>query len=217
MNFYPFHIGDYTTHTAHLEPMEDLAYRRLLDAYYLREGSLPADIAEICRITRLRQYAKEVETVLREFFILSNEGWANDRAEKELEKFKTKSEKAKRSAEQRWSSNANAMRTHSEGNATNTNTNTNTRDIEQPSPKADSKVSPPDGVSIQVWADFIKHRRVLKAPITDTAINGFRREAAKAGMSLEQALITSIENNWRGFKAEWIKTPQTSTLMKGVL
>ena len=24
MNFYPFHIGDYVSHTAHLEPMEDL-------------------------------------------------------------------------------------------------------------------------------------------------------------------------------------------------
>ena len=216
MNFYAFHIGDYTTHTAHLEPMEDLAYRRLLDAYYLRDGALPSDILEICRITRLRSYQKEVEAVLKEFFVLSSEGWMNVRAEEEIGKCKEKKDKARRSAEQRWSSNANAMRTHSEGNAPNPNPNPNPIDKEQPSPKSDSKVSPPDGVSIQVWADFIKHRRALKAPITDTAIAGLKREAAKAGMSLEQALTTSIENNWRGFKADWIK-PQTSTLMKGVL
>ena len=41
MNYYPFHLGDYAAHTAHLEPMEDLAYRRMLDAYYLREAPLP--------------------------------------------------------------------------------------------------------------------------------------------------------------------------------
>lgn len=76
----------------------------------------------------------------------------------------------------------------------------------------------PDGVSTKVWRDFVKHRKALKASVTETAINGFRREAAKAGMSLEQALITSIENNWRGFKAEWIKPSNSvSTLMKGVL
>ena len=37
MNYYPFHLGDYAARTAHLEPMEDLAYRRLLDLYYLGE------------------------------------------------------------------------------------------------------------------------------------------------------------------------------------
>ncbi|RPP48164.1 hypothetical protein IPC1156_32430, partial [Pseudomonas aeruginosa] len=37
MNFYPFHPGDYMLRTAHLEPLEDLAYRRLLDLYYVGE------------------------------------------------------------------------------------------------------------------------------------------------------------------------------------
>lgn len=31
MNYYPFHIGDYLTETAHLSWLEDCAYRRLLD------------------------------------------------------------------------------------------------------------------------------------------------------------------------------------------
>ena len=37
MHFYSFNIGDYASHTRHLTPMEDLAYRRLLDIYYLHE------------------------------------------------------------------------------------------------------------------------------------------------------------------------------------
>ena len=42
MNYYPFHIGDYASHTRHLTLMEDLAYRRLLDLYYLHERPLNA-------------------------------------------------------------------------------------------------------------------------------------------------------------------------------
>ena len=34
MNFYPFHVGDYTLRTAHLDPLEDLAYRRLMAQYH---------------------------------------------------------------------------------------------------------------------------------------------------------------------------------------
>lgn len=65
-------------------------------------------------------------------------------------------------------------------------------------------VSPPEGVSIKVWADFLKLRKTLKAPITDTAMDGIRREAEKVGCTLEQALVTCVERSWRGFKAEWV-------------
>lgn len=79
------------------------------------------------------------------------------------------------------------------------------------------KVSPPEGVSINVWADFLKYRRLLKAPVTDTAVAGFKREAEKAGISLEQALVTTIENNWRGFKAEWLKDKPTDNKFAGAI
>jgi len=36
MHYYQFNIGDYASHTRHLSDLEDLAYRRLLDAYYLQ-------------------------------------------------------------------------------------------------------------------------------------------------------------------------------------
>jgi len=35
--WYKFHLGDYITHTTHLSDAEDLAYRRLLDLYYMSE------------------------------------------------------------------------------------------------------------------------------------------------------------------------------------
>jgi uncharacterized protein YdaU (DUF1376 family) len=99
LNYYPFNVGDYAAHTAHLEPMEDLAYRRLLDQYYLREGPLPADIQATAKLVRMRSMAADVEAVLREFFTLTDEGWRHSRCDAEVEKMQDKQAKARASAE----------------------------------------------------------------------------------------------------------------------
>ena len=63
---------------------------------------------------------------------------------------------------------------------------------------------PPDGVLSSVWDDFQKLRRAKKAPLTDTAIDGIRREADKAGMPLGDALAMCCERGWTAFKADWL-------------
>lgn len=60
------------------------------------------------------------------------------------------------------------------------------------------------GVASQVVADFRKLRQAKKAAITQTAVDGIKREADKAGYTLEQALKTCCERGWTGFKAEWV-------------
>lgn len=130
MNYYEHHLGDYLRDTAHLSMIEDAAYRRLLDAYYIRERALPADVRECCKLARAQSKPERdaVAYVLREFFDLRDDGHHQRRADAEIERFQDKQAKAKRSAEARWSKrethsegNANAssdaMRTHSEGNA----------------------------------------------------------------------------------------------------
>lgn len=111
MNYFPFHVGDYAAHTAHLEPIEDLAYRRMLDAYYLREGPLPSDPREIARLIRLRSNMGEIESVLSEFFVLTESGWVHARCESEIARMKDKQAKAKTSAEASVNARkANALR-----------------------------------------------------------------------------------------------------------
>lgn len=92
MNYFPFHIGDYAAHTAHLEPMEDLAYRRLLDLYYLRETPIPADIQATAKLVRLRSFAADVESVLNEFFKLTDSGWKHGRCDTEIAKMQDRKE-----------------------------------------------------------------------------------------------------------------------------
>ena len=74
----------------------------------------------------------------------------------------------------------------------------------------------PDGVSTSVWQDFKKHRRAKKSPITDTAIEGIKREADKAGWTLENALAESCARGWTGFKAEWVDK-QAAMTSSGIL
>lgn len=62
----------------------------------------------------------------------------------------------------------------------------------------------PSDVSIQVWDDFINHRKAKKAKVTQTALDGIIREANKAGWPLEDALQEICSRGWTGFKAEWV-------------
>lgn len=73
------------------------------------------------------------------------------------------------------------------------------------------RLPPPDGVSELVWKDFQQLRRAKKSPVTDTAIAGIRREADKAGFTLQQALETCCQRGWQGFKAEWIEGKASPT------
>jgi uncharacterized protein YdaU (DUF1376 family) len=101
MHYYQFHIGDYKSHTHHLSIIEDLAFRRLLDFYYLHEQ--PIKQRDIARQIGMREHEQEVLTVLDEFFISTEGGYINPRADKEIAKFKEFAEAGKRGAAKRWS------------------------------------------------------------------------------------------------------------------
>lgn len=94
MNFYSFHPGDYTLRTAHLEPLEDLAYRRLLDLYYLNESTLDGSPEELARIIRMRSSAAEVKAILDEFFSPSEAGWQHSHCDEVIAKYHAKAKQA---------------------------------------------------------------------------------------------------------------------------
>lgn len=64
----------------------------------------------------------------------------------------------------------------------------------------------PDEVDAQVWDDFKRLRDKKRAPLTETALKGIVREAAKVpGLSINDALAVCCERGWQGLKAEWMK------------
>ena len=88
---------------------------------------------------------------------------------------------------------------HPQNNNKNTIQNNNKKNTK----KSDLDLLADFGITGQLADDFITHRKACKAPITETALKGFQREADKAGISLAEAITISIERNWRGFKSEW--------------
>lgn len=92
---------------------------------------------------------------------------------------------------------------------TKASTGATTREEKRREEKKEQKQTPagadlfPD-VSPQVLSDFRKLRAAKKAAITQTAVDGIRREATKAGLTLEAALAMCCERGWTGFKADWV-------------
>lgn len=98
MHHYPHHIGDYAAATVHLSFIEDAAYSRLLRLYYRDERPLPADVAACQRLAgaRTKDERSAVETVLREFFDLREDGWHQARADREIEAYETRTNTARK-------------------------------------------------------------------------------------------------------------------------
>lgn len=89
MNFYPHHIGDFNNATRHLTRIERSVYRDLLELYYDTEQPLPLDSKVLCRkiIARSDEEATAVEQVLNEFFTKTEQGWYQERCEKEIARY----------------------------------------------------------------------------------------------------------------------------------
>lgn len=202
MHYFQFNIGDYASHTRHLSLLEDLAYRRMLDSYYLREEPLPESAPEVARLIGMRDHISEVEQVLSDFFILGDGGWQHSRADSEIAHFRDKSMKASNAGK------ASAKRRFNERSTDVQPTNNQepiTINQEPITPQSPPRgVSKPEDVSDDVWRDFKKHR-AKHGGITDRVVAGFRREADKAGWTLDRAMDECITQGWRGFKAEYVK------------
>lgn len=122
MNYYKRHLGDYAKDTRHLSLAEHGAYCLLLDYYYSTEKPIPDDRCERIANAYADFEREAVRAVLREFFVRTDAGWTNRRADEVIAEAAGKSLKAKESALARWGKdeserNANASKPHSDGNA----------------------------------------------------------------------------------------------------
>ena len=95
MHYYQFNIGDYAAHTRHLSMLEDLAYRRLLDLYYSSEKPIIKDIKKLSRLLSMPGHEQEIEQVLEDFFILTDDGYCQNRADEEISRYHSKADAAR--------------------------------------------------------------------------------------------------------------------------
>ena len=208
MHYYKFNIGDYTSHTSHLDPLEDITYRRMLDWLYLHESPLPDSIDQIARLIRMRTHNECIEIVLREFFKLTDYGWIQENAMNEIDAYKEKSQKAKASAEARWAKkpikpDANALRSECESNANHKPLTINQEPINKDKPDSldwDSRFTNEMKSEIKICRKGKK--------ITQRVINGFMREiklSEEHGYTFKQCIEFWLEKQWLAPKFEYMK------------
>lgn len=227
MHYYTFKPKDYMSKTAFLEPMEDLAYRRMLDHCYLTELPLPEDVSEIAMLIRMRTHTDSIKVVLHYFFELTPHGYVNDRIARELSAYHGKSEKAKASAEARWAkernkikdvaNDANALRNECESNANHkpltindkpvTNINSAEESAQNPKPKRITKKQKAIkalvemGVGEKFATAVIEKRK--GSEFTELAIEEIKLQAEAVSLNFAQAIEFAAKQEWGSFRADW--------------
>ena len=204
MHYFSFHISDYMSHTAHLTPIEDIAYIRSKMIYYLHEKPFLEDIGEVAREIRMPDNIPEVTYVLNKYFTHDvGKGWTLARADEEIQKYKNKlaaSSKGGRSAAlvNRKSTASGLLPTNNHKPLTNNH-----------KPIKDT-LKRPSNVTKKTWEDFLIHRKNLKKPLTETALKGIKKEVSKTSISLEDALVMVQARGWQSFKSDWVVKEEKS-------
>jgi len=208
VHYYQHHIGDFIKATARLSDNQTMAYLRLLWMYYDSEKPLPLDSKILA--FQIGASQDDVDLLLSSFFVLSVDGWRQTRCDKEIAEYRTfrgkKSAAGRASAERRKNNSSTPVEQVLNECSTDVQLTTNHKPItnnHKPTKTKAVVTAPPDGVSVEVWDSFIAIRKAKRAPMTTVALEGIQREAAKAGVSLQEALATCCTRGWQSFKASW--------------
>jgi len=202
LHYYQFNIGDYTSHTQHLDPIEDIAYRRMLDWYYLNEKPLPESVEEIARLIRMREHCKCIAIVLQEFFVLKNGEYHQPRIDSEIKSYRDLSKSRKKAANKRWankhkglSGDASALQVDSKSNAKQEPLTKNHKPITK-------EIVIPGGINQPAWSEWIAYRKSKKKTVSQAAAKKQFKLLLDYDLLTQQQIIDqSIQNDYQGLFA----------------
>lgn len=93
MNYYRLHIGDYLRDASHLSLLEHGVFTRLLQVYYTRETPIADSEKHRLIGARSEEERQAVDTVLAEFFTLTDAGWQQSRCDREIAAYQEKADR----------------------------------------------------------------------------------------------------------------------------
>ena len=205
MHYYKRNLGDYAKKAGRLSMLQHGAYTLLIDACYDREQFPTREEAIDWAWASSTAEVESVEFVLRKFFVLEGDRYVQKRIQEEILEYREKADLNARIAQEREMKRKEKRTERAPGVD---EAPPNQEPITNTSPKGDvarkrALAARPDEVAEPVWQDFQRLRAQKRAPLTDTALAGLRREAAKAGIGLGEALAYCCEQGWQGFNAGW--------------
>lgn len=215
MHYYKFNIADYRKDTGHLSTIEHGIFRQLIDWYYLDEQPISLETQVVSR--RLRLGSNDLiflENVLSDFFQKTAKGYVHKRIEFEIREYHEQAEKNKANGKRggrpkKTQSVISGLPDESQNNPNHKPLTIN----HKPKRESATVVACPLDVSEQVWQDWLSLRKSKKAAVTQTVLEGARKEAFKLDWPLEKFLIEWCTRGSQGLKAEWISDKPKSLAM----
>lgn len=159
----------------------------------------------------MKDHEQDVLTVLNEFFVSVEEGFISPRADKEIQQYKEFIEAGKRGAAKRWAKGGHSPPITPPNAGLIATNNHNPLPINHKPKKVATSVACPPDVGIQEWEDWLALRKAKKAPVTETVLKSARKEAEKAGISLNSFLTIWCARGSQGLQAEWLKPNERQT------
>lgn len=218
MHYYKRNLGDYAKKAGRLSMLQHGAYTLLIDACYDREQFPTLEEALDWTWASSTPEIEAVEFVLRKFFTLEDGRYVQKRIEEEIVEFRAMAETNARIAQEReakrkQNGTTRARPVHAppppqhEAPPNQEPLTTNQEPEGKPRRRAAAPATPPPGledVPERMLADYMAVRKEKRAgPLTDTAVKGLLREAAKAGITAAEAVQACCEFGWQGFNAGW--------------
>lgn len=208
MQWYKHHLGDYDGSTAHLTWDEDMAYTRLMRAYYRTESPLPLDFQSVCRLVRSTTTKQKNSTrqILSEFFKKEENGWHNKRCDEEILKYQAQSSTNRRIARQRFVNDSSTVGSPNQEPRTKnleprTDKELKTKPTKKVNGSAQAPFVLPDWIPEDHWRAWIESRQKARKSPTDYAkrlavmkLDNLREQ----GFPPAQVLMQSAFNNWSG-------------------
>lgn len=236
MYYYQKHISDFNNATRHLTRVERSLFSDAIELYYDTEKPLTLDFDRLSRLllANTTEEKAALRDVLNEFFTLTDDGYFNKRCNEEIIKYhgliENKSMAGKASAEKRNQHKSTGVqqvlnecatnhepRTMNQEPITNNQKNMEVSNIYDKSNIVTAKKEKQFFADIpeKVVNEYLAVRKKKRAvSVSEIVVHGLQREADKAGITLEQALIVCIESSWISFKAEWYSKSATGSKYK---
>jgi hypothetical protein len=163
----------------------------------------------------------DVESVLSEFFSLTDDGWINHRANKEIEQYQSFSEAGKRGAAKRWSKASDSEVIGglsggvSEANANHKPITTNHKPLT-------SKHKTNNKLDYELGLGWINYQAFLEKAEVDFPYVDILKEFDKAGAWIKEKPSQRQKTDYNRFMLNWIKrvaevTPNPNDIFLGAI
>lgn len=152
--YMPLYIADYLADAAHLTTLEHGAYMLLIMNYWQRGKPLDNSNGRLANVARTsNEEWTKIEPVLAEFFDIDGDQWTHKRIERELEHFRSKSDKARNAGKASAQRRSNGRSTDVQRTVNHTDTDT---DTEVSTPKAPKGADDDFQSNVKPVADWSK-------------------------------------------------------------